>query len=159
LSGLVVTIKGVHWHERWPSFAGQQSNAAAPAKTPNDKKLEREFKTAEARLGKAIRKRDTVALEKLPADYYADSHEGSERAIGKQRTIANLKSGLLRYYQIAEDQKFTVSVDIMQIEGVSKFKEANQESELYVTRLWTKKDGRWQLIAQTLRPANEEAEQ
>jgi len=141
------------------SLAGQQSKVPAPAKTSNDKKLEREIKTAEARLGKAIRKRDTVALEKLLADYYADSHEGSERAIGKQRTIANLKSGLLRYYQIAEEQKFTVSVDIMQIEGVSKFKEANQESEVYVTRLWTKKDGRWQLVAQTLRPANEEAEQ
>ena len=141
------------------SLAGQQSKGAAPAKTSNDKKLEREIKTAEARLGKAIRKRDTVALEKLLADYYADSHEGSERAIGKQRTIANLKSGLLRYYQIEEDQKFTVNAEIMQIEGVSKFQEANQQSEVYVTRLWTKKDGRWQLIAQTLRPANEEAEQ
>jgi hypothetical protein len=132
-------------------LAGQQSNAASPAKTSNDKKLEREIRTAEARLGNAIRKRDTAALEKLLADYYADSREGSERAIGKQRTIANLKSGLLRYYQIEEDQKFTVRVDIMQIEGVSKSKEAHQESEVYVTRLWTKKDGRWQLIAQTLR--------
>ena len=141
------------------SLGGQQSKVVVPAKTSNDKKLEREIKTAEARLGKAIRKRDTVALEKLLADYYADSHEGSERAIGKQRTIANLKSGLLRYYQIEEDQKFTVNAEIMQIEGVSKFKEANQESEVYVTRLWTKKDGRWQLIAQTLRPAHEEAEQ
>jgi hypothetical protein len=141
------------------SFAGQQSKGAAPAKTPNDKKLKREIKSAEARLGKAIRKKDTVALEKLLADYYADSREGSERAIGKQRAIANLKSGLLRYYQIEEEQKFTVRVDIMQIEGVSKFKEANQESGVYVTRLWTKKDGRWQLIAQTLRPLDEEAEQ
>jgi uncharacterized protein DUF4440 len=141
------------------SLAGQQSKVAAPAKTSNDKKLEHEIKTAEARLGKAIRKRDTVALEKLLADYYADSHEGSERAIGKQRTIANLKSGLLRYYQIHEGQKFSVSAEIMQIEGVSKFQEANRQSEVYVTRLWTRKDGRWQLIAQTLRPLNEEAEQ
>jgi hypothetical protein len=141
------------------SLAGQDSSATSPAKTSNDKRLEREIKTAEARLGKAIRKRDTVALEKLLADYYADSREGSERAIGKQRTIANLKSGLLRYYQIEEDQKFTVRVDIMQIEGVSKSKEENRESEMYVTRLWTKKDGRWQLIAQTRRLADEEAEQ
>ncbi len=141
------------------SLAGQRSNAASPAPAANDKKLEREIKTAEARLGKAIRKRDTVALEKLLADYYADSQEASERAVGKQRTVANLKSGLLRYYQIQEDQKFTVRVDIMQIEGVSKFKEANREAEMYVTRLWTKKDGRWQLVAQTRRPREEEAEQ
>jgi hypothetical protein len=141
------------------SLAGQQSNAAAPAKTSNDKRLEREIKTAEARLGKAIRKKDTVALEKLLADYYADSYEGSERAVGKKRTIENCKSGLLRYYQIEEDQKFTVRLEIMQIEGTSKFKEANRESEIYVTRLWTKKDGRWQLIAQTLRPHEEESEQ
>jgi hypothetical protein len=141
------------------SLAGQNSSATSPPKTSNDKRLEREIKTAEARLGKAIRKKDIVALEKLLADYYADSYEGSERAVGKRRTIENCISGLLRYYQIEEDQKFTVRVEIMQIEGTSKFKEANRESEIYVTRLWTKKDGRWQLIAQTLRPLEEDSEQ
>jgi hypothetical protein len=61
-------------------------------------------------------------------------------------------------YQIEEDQKFTVRVDIMQIEGVSKSKHANGEAEIHVTRQWTKKDGRWQLIAQTVRPLEEDAE-
>ena len=142
--------------------AGATSLGAATQATPqhsNDKKLEREIKGAEARLGKAIRKKDTLALEKLLADYYADSFAGSERAIGKKRTIDNCRSGQLRYYQIVEDQKFTVRVDIMQIEGTAKFREANRESEMYVTRLWTKKDGRWQLIAQSLRPLDEESEQ
>ena len=142
------------------SLAGQNSSrSAAAAKTSANKKLESEIKTVEGRLGKAIRKRDAAALDKLLADYYADSYEGSERAIGKKRIIDKCKSGLLIYYPIEEDKKFTVRMDIMQIEGRSRIKEANGESEFYVTRLWTKKDGRWQLIAQTLRPLEEKEEQ
>ena len=138
----------------------------SPPKTVRvDKKLEREIRAAEDRLRLAIEKRDPDSLNLVLADYYADSHEGSDRAIGKETTLAKCKSGRLHFYQIEKDRKLTVRAELVQVTGVAREEEGKLQSDndfaadVYVTRLWTKKDGRWQLIAQTLRPLEKESEQ
>ena len=120
-----------------------------------DRKLEREIRAAEDRLRRAIEKRDAASLDLLLADYYADGYEGSERAIGKKVTLAQCKSGTLHFYEIEKGWKLTVRGDLLQVEGVAQ-EEAKPQvdnefaADVHITRLWTRKNGSWQLIAQTL---------
>jgi ketosteroid isomerase-like protein len=132
-------------------------------KTSAEKKLEREILKAEASLGKAIARRDATALAKLLTDYYADAFEGSERATNKKTILARCKNGELPFYGITEHRTISSSVDIVTIEGIGENPEhkkggAEKEEEVHVKRLWTKKDGRWQLVGQTVGPAEEESE-
>ena len=136
---------------------------ARPAiqKTSVQKKLEREILKAEASLRNAIAKRDATALAKLLTDYYADAFEGSERATNKKATLARCKNGELQFYGITEHRTISSSVDIVTIEGVGETPEhkkggAEKETEVHVKRLWTKKDGRWQLVGQTIGPVEDE---
>src|SRR6266851_8004577 len=126
-----------------------------------DKKLEREIRAAEDRLRRAIEKKDAASLDLLLADYYADGYEGSERAVGKKATLAKCKSGALHFYEIEKAGKLTVRGDLIQVEGVAQ-EEANTRvdnefaADVHVTRLWTRKNGGWKLIAQTLGAAEDE---
>jgi len=136
-------------------------STARPAiqKTSAEKKLEREILKAEASLGKAIAKRDATALAKLLTDYFADAFEGSERAINKKATLVRCRNGELKFYGITEHRTISSSVDIVTIEGIAEnpeHKKGKTEKEVHVKRLWTKKDGRWQLVGQTVGPADEE---
>ena len=134
--------------------------------THPSKKMERELLKAESQLKEALEKCDTKRLNLLLADYYADSYEGGERATGKRWTIDHCRDGVVPYYSIDEDRELSVRVDIVFIEGISKVRhdaEADRdnkqrEKEVRVKRLWTKKRGRWLLIAQTLEPLDEETE-
>jgi len=144
--------------------AATSSMARSPMqKTSAEKKLEREILKAEASLGKAIARRDATALAKLLTDYYADAFEGSERATNKKTILARCKNGELLFYGITEHRTISSSVDIVTIEGIGenprhKKGGAEKQEEVHVKRLWTKKDGRWQLVGQTIGPAEEESE-
>ena len=127
-----------------------------------DRKLEREIHAAEDRLRRAIEKRDVAALDLLLADYYADAYEGRERAIGKRATLAKCKSGTLHSYEIEKGWKLTLRADLVQVEGVAKeaaklATDRESATDVHVTRLWTRKNGGWQLVAQTVEPREDEA--
>lgn len=140
------------------------SQVASPKpQTASQKKLEREILKAENLLGKAIEKRDATALAKLLTDYYADAFEGAERATNKKVTLDRCRDGSLHFYRINEDRTITASADIVRVEGNSagpgqKKTHAEKEEDVRVKRLWTKKDRRWQLVGQTVGPADEATE-
>ena len=140
------------------------SKVASPKPhTASQKKLEREILKAENMLGKAIARCDTAALNKLLTDYYADAFEGSERALNKKATITRCKNGTLHFYRVNEKRSVSVSADIVTVEGnaaapTQKETEAKKETDVHVKRLWTKKGGRWQLVGQTVGPADEETD-
>jgi ketosteroid isomerase-like protein len=139
------------------------SSASQATKTGSSKKLEREILKAESLLGKAIAKRDVKALDKMLTDYYADSYEGSERASTKKTALDRCLGGTLEFYRIDSERTITSSADIVTVEGVARSERkpqsgAESESEVRVKRLWTKKNGRWQLVAQSLDSAEEETE-
>ena len=135
--------------------------AAKKPKTASQKKLEREILKAENLLGKAILKRDVTALDKLLTAYSADAFEGSERAATRKTILARCKDGSLHFYGLNEERSITVSADIVTIEGNAapgeKETQAEKETDVHVKRLWTKKNGRWQLVGQTVGPADEES--
>ncbi|HCX31550.1 MAG TPA: hypothetical protein DHU55_17535 [Blastocatellia bacterium] len=143
-----------------------QTGASPPAVSTSrsriDKRVEREVNKAEDQLEQAIRKRDVASLDLLLADYYADAYEGSERGFGKRATLARCKTGTLDYYKIADEKKLSVRGDIIQVEGRARVKEKSgtdteMETDIRLKRLWTKKGGRWLLIAQILQPINPES--
>jgi ketosteroid isomerase-like protein len=140
------------------SAAAQQESKAQSAK-----KLEREILKAENQLGNAIGKRDVASLDKLLTDYYADSYEGEARAEIKATTLARCREGTLHFYRIDHEREIEARADIVRIEGIAKLSRkspagSERNSEIRVKRLWTKKDGRWQLVAQTVGPVDEESE-
>ena len=142
-------------------LAATTAMANAPLQnTSAQKKLEREILKAEASLGNAIAKRDATGLAKLLTDYYADAFEGGERATNKKATLARCKNGDLRFYRIKEHRTISSSVDIVTVAGVAENPEhkKGEDEEVHVKRLWTKKDGRWQLVGQTIGPAEEESQ-
>jgi hypothetical protein len=136
--------------------------APAASQPRVDKKLEREILGIENQLRRAIEKRDTVLLDRILADYYADSYEGSDHALGKRAAMNRCKNGALPYYSIDENRKISVRVDLVVIEGTSDNKtDVDNElagREVKVTRFWTRKAGRWQLVSQTIGPLEEESE-
>jgi hypothetical protein len=137
-----------------------QKVVAQPSEMRVNKKMEREILKMEDQLRRALVKCDTVMLDRILADYYADAYEGSERAIAKKGTIARCKDGAGIYYAIDDERDLSVRVDIVVIEGISRVNSGNKEAEpkLRVKRYWTKKEGRWQLIAQTKQPFDKEQE-
>ena len=148
-----------------PGTAPATLSAAAPQepKTQSAKKLEREILKAENLLGKAIVKRDATSLDRLLTDYFADAYEGEERAEIKATTLARCKEGTLLFYRIDDEREIEARADIVRIEGIAKLPRksaagSEQNSEIRVKRLWTKKSGRWQLVAQTIGPVDEESE-
>jgi hypothetical protein len=146
------------------AIAQKTNRKPAPAASqPHvDKKLEREILGMESQLRRAIEKRDTALLDRILVDYYADSYEGSDHALGKRAAMSRCKNGALPYYSIDENRKLSVRVDLVVIEGTSDNKtDVDNElagREVKVTRFWTKKEGRWQLVSQTIAPSEEESE-
>jgi hypothetical protein len=157
LLSLVVVTSFSSAAQAVPSSGLQKTKAAST------KKLEREILKAENLLGKAIAKRNVAALNKLLTEYYADSYAGSERATTKKTALDRCQHGTLDFYKINAERTITLSADIVTVEGVARSErhsegEAEAESEVRVKRLWTKKDGRWQLVAQSLGSADKESE-
>ena len=145
-----------------PAQSTVSKDASPKPQSASQKKLEREILKAEDRLGKAIAKCDTAALNKLLTDYYADAFEGGDRALNKKATIVRCKNGSLHFYKVTEKRTVSVSADIVTVEGNAaapprKETQANKETDVHVTRLWTKKAGRWQLVGQTVGPADDES--
>jgi hypothetical protein len=147
--------------------AGQQHakgrRAPAASSEPGaNTKTERAILKVESQLREAMTKCNVALLDRLLADYYADSFEGTNDAVGKRGTLARCKGGDIRYYSIDEERKISVSADIVTVEGMtrSSAQTDGRESgrEVSVKRLWTKKEGRWQLIAQTIGAGREESE-
>jgi hypothetical protein len=140
---------------------GKQSSAIS--QTGVSKKLEREILNAENQLRQAIARRDTALLGHLLTDYYADTYEGSDRAVSKNVTMARCKSGGLQYYSIEENREISVRADIVVIEGLSHTTSGANDAmvgrQVHVKRLWTKKQGSWQLVAQVLEPSGKESDQ
>lgn len=150
------------------SLVSAQKKPLPPtSETHPNKKIERELLKMESQLKEALEKCNTKSLDRLLADYYADSYEGGDRATGKKWTIEHCRDGVVPYYSIDEDRELSVRVDIVFIEGISKVRpddkagrdNKEREKEVRVKRLWTKKNGRWLLIAQTLEPMDEETEE
>lgn len=141
--------------------SSQSPNAKQPASTASqtraEKKLEREILKVESQFRQALAKCDTAALERLLADYYADSYAGGGRAVGKKGTIARCHETSVPYYSIEKDRKISVRADIVVIEGYAEARpesgsdvQEEERSDLFVKRYWTRKNGRWQLVAQTV---------
>ena len=135
--------------------AEKSSLAAAPATTV-DLATRKELLEVEARLAAAIEKRDLAALDELLADYYADSRRRAKRAFDKRGTLVRCREGRLAAYPLEPDAQLTRSADVITITGQSKpiggelaAREASGEL-VPVRHLWTKKDGRWLLIAQVI---------
>ena len=87
--------------------------------------------------------------------------EVSERLV-REPPSAKCKTGTLDYYKIEDEKKLTVRGDIIQVEGVARTEEKSGtdteiETDIHLKRLWTKKGGRWLLIAQILQPINPES--
>ena len=152
-----------------PLAFGQNKPVPPNSEARPSKKIAREILKMESQLKQALAKCNTVLLDRLLADYYADSSEGSERAVGKKSTIERCRDDSVHYYSIDEDLKLTVRADIVFVEGISKVRrnsgtqtdvgletdagrDNNEREEVRVKRLWTKKDGRWLLIAQSIGP-------
>jgi hypothetical protein len=157
-----------------PLAGGQKKPLPPKSESPPGKKVAREILKMESQLKQALAKCDTSLLDRLLADYYADSYEGSDRAVGKKGTIQRCKADSVPYYSIDEDLKLTVRADIVFVEGISKVRpnsgthtdvgpetdagrDNREREEVRVKRLWTKKDGRWLLIAQSIEPAKAES--
>jgi hypothetical protein len=125
--------------------------------TAVDKKTEREVLAMENQLRKGITKPDTALLKRILAEYYADSFEGSERAAGKNWAISHAGDPAIPYFSIDENRRIFRRADIVFIEGFSEARaragndvdEKKKPEKLRIKRLWTKKEGKWLLIAQT----------
>jgi hypothetical protein len=135
--------------------------ASKTIRTRIDKKLEREILKMEDQLRQATLKCDSTSLDRLLADYFASAYEGSERGTSKRDTLALCRAGTLSYYGIEDERAISVRSEIVVIEGDSNVQQRSgtdnqEESETHVKRLWSKKAGRWLLIAQTLQPLEKE---
>jgi hypothetical protein len=148
------------------SLSAAQTKQPDSLRTPRirvDKKVQREILKMEAHFGRAIERRDAASLNRLLADYYADGNEGGKRAMAKEATLAHCQAGTLPYYRIQAERKFSARSEIIEVAGISKRKQTlvtdNDSPELIrVRRMWTKKDGNWLLIAQTIGSIEPEAE-
>src|SRR5260370_10226468 len=130
-------------------------------RTRVDKRLAREILKMEDQLRQASLKCDAASLDRLLADYFDSAYEGSEKGTSKRATLALCRAGTLSYYEIEDEKAINVRSEIVVIEGNSKAPQRSgtdnkEESEIHVKRLWTKKDSRWLLVAQTLQPLEKE---
>jgi hypothetical protein len=145
------------------SFAQTKQASLRTQKLRIDKKVQREILKMEADLGRAIETRDAAMLDRLLADYYSDATEGSEKANAKEATLARCTAGTLPFYKIHAERKFVVRAEIIEVEGISRAKpkfvtDNDAERLTRVRRMWAKKDGKWQLIAQTIQSIEEDSE-
>jgi hypothetical protein len=148
-----------------PVMRGQKNPLKSASESVASRRIQREILNAESQLKQALTKCNTASLNRLLADYFADSFGDSEKAVGKRRTIDSCESRAVPYYSIAEHWKLSVRGELVVIEGIAKRKVIglqtdietdNQNSEVRVQRTWTKQSGRWLLVSQWTGPAEEE---
>ena len=136
-----------------PLSLGQQPRSRA-TQTRLDGTSGKEILEMEKQLGRAMSPCDAVLLDKLLADYFADSYGDSEKAGSKGATLARCRAGVTTYYAIDKHRRVSRRGNIVVVAGVSNSKPQtgtdNKEEERFrIERFWTRVDGRWQLISQT----------
>jgi hypothetical protein len=140
-----------------PHSAYGQEKTATPS-PPVDKKTVKEVLLMEEKFALALAKKDGDSLEKLLSENYTDGYDGADRALNKQGAISIAKGSGLSLYKIEKDEHLSRKGDNVLVEGLVRDKRdliTDVETEIHwgrVQRLWTHKDGRWQLLRQ-LRPA------
>jgi hypothetical protein len=131
--------------------------------TPVDPKIAKEVLAMEEKFILALEKRDAEALAKILADDFVDGYEGSDRALSKQGAISITKGEGLSIYRIEKDQHLSRSGANILVAGLVRENRSmvtDLETEVHwgrVQRVWTQKEGRWQLVGQ-VRPARDERE-
>ncbi len=147
-----------------PAASLTPSVTPKPSPTPEtsiDAKLEAELLQAEDRFINAIRNRDAKELEAILHPQYADSMEGSERAIIKRAVIARAIEGRLPAYKIERERKVVRSGDVFDVQGLANnvaqelTEDAPTEKWALVRRIWTKENGRWIATAQMVKEMEE----
>jgi hypothetical protein len=135
-----------------------------PSPTPDtkiDAKTEAELLQAEDRFINGILNRDAKALEELLHPGYADSINGSERAINKRGTLARVAAGRMPAYRVEKERKLTRSGDVFTVEGLGndishELTEDNPtEQWAQVRRIWSREGTRWVATAQIITPLKE----
>jgi hypothetical protein len=154
--------------EKTPAANQKPTTSPKPSPTPDtkiDAKTEAELLQAEDRFVVAIGNRDAKALEELLHSYYADSFEGSERAVTKRGFITLASAGRLPIYRVERERKLIRSGDVFTVEGLatntaSAGLEDRPVEWVHVRRLWERQGNRWIAIAQiiTEKPEREEQE-
>jgi len=148
----------------FPLAVPQQRHAARNYEGFASKSVRRQIAIVENQLKQALAKCDTAALDRLLVDYYAGAFGESERAVGKKRTINTCPQGGAPYYEIVEHKQVTIQGELAVIKGVGKalaaprlndIDTAAPEREVRIERTWSNKPGRWILIGQWIRPADE----
>lgn len=144
----------------WAEETEPSSVSSSPAATAEagrvDGATRSEVLAAEARLAAAIEKRDVILLEELLAEYYADSPNRAKRAYDKKGTLARCRDGRLPAYPLEPEAQLTRRGEIIAVEGRGKPTGAELRDDeaaagtVPVRHLWTKKDGRWLLVAQVI---------
>jgi hypothetical protein len=140
-----------------------QPSRSSATQTRLDGTTSKEILDMEKQLGQAMSPCDAVLLDKLLADYFADSYVGSEKAGSKGTTLARCRSGVATYYAIDKHRRLTRRGSIVVVAGVSNSKaqsgtDNDEEDRLRIERFWTRVDGRWQLISQTRERIEEKEE-
>lgn len=121
-----------------------------------DSKEKKEVLEMEKKIRAAIEGQDTTTLQKILADTYFDTYEGSENAMSKSGTIARCKAGVLNFLVIEKEPQFTREVDGIIVEGEANVKpvavdDVKPERWVRVRRLWAKQGGAWLLMSQRRR--------
>jgi hypothetical protein len=150
-------LLGASWIPR-SSYSQEKTPSPEP---PVDPKTTKEVLEMEARFALAVEKHDGDALDKILADDYTDGYAGGERAISKRGAISIAKGEGLTLYRIEKERRLSRSGANILVEGLAKNNRAmvtDLETETHwgrVQRVWTHKEGRWQLLGQ-VRPRPEE---
>jgi hypothetical protein len=155
--GLSFTLSFLIW---------QSAAATVPPRGTHERVSRRtahEVSKSERKLGVAIRSKDVVSLERLLADYFAASYEGSEKATGKVAVVELCRAGMLPYYQILAEPKLEARAELVEVAGLARSSlragtDREDKRVFRVKRLWTKQDGRWLLVSQTLTPVDADAD-
>jgi ketosteroid isomerase-like protein len=125
---------------------------AAPALAQTaTSKAEQEIRAAERQWNEARVKADVAALDRLLADGWTVTHGGGTMDT-KAQYLADLKSGDRKFSADVKEDEITVRIygDTAVAAGLSDskvtFKGQVQGGPLRFTRVYVKRDGRWQMI-------------
>lgn len=134
--------------------AGKTSGHGMTAveQTPGSNSAEEQIKALQKQLNEALIKRDIRTLDRLYSDDYVSMSVSSGNA-NKQQLLDAVRSGEARFDTIeTTDQKVRVYGDTAVATGTSKTKSHSKakgdvNGEQQFTRVWVKRDGRWQSVS------------
>ncbi len=124
---------------------------ALPLSAQKMSQAEQEIRAAEHLWNEARVKADIAALDRLLADGWTVTHGGGTMDT-KARYLADLKSGDRKFSADVKEDELTVRIygDTAVASGLSDskvtFKGQVQGGPLRFTRVYVKRDGRWQMI-------------